>query len=301
LLCCASLLPPPLLNFGNALLHIAKLVQTSIKQFEVPVIGALCLFMANGILPASDLRVRSMCFDPSIDFVTNPGWGTVRSDLLNSALFGPTGVVNRSIQFLPSSHTITPGNLAGVDLLMIVAFGIPSNSDLTELRSFVEVGGGLFVFGNDMGSYASLVGGSFGQKGGGTSTATIVNSNSPLVSGPFGNLTVGTQFYLPYHSSLSSSGIAGVVGVTDGSGPFAISYQIGQGRVVLIGDEEIFLNADPGFSADPKLTNTTRLLFQNAFAYVATVPEPSTYALGLIAAGAMAWLTRRRKGSQDRA
>lgn len=33
----------------------------------------------------------------------------------------------------------------------------------------------------------------------------------------------------------------------------------------------------------------------------ANVPEPSTYALGLIAAGALAWLTRRRKGPQDRA
>ena len=230
------------------------------------------------------------------NFTTNNGFSTLRSDLLNSALFGNSGVVNRAVNFLPSTTTVTSSQLSGTDVVLYIAGGQTNSAELSVLKPFVESGGGLFVFGNNILAFAGIVGSldtSLNWVLG--STATVSNSNSPLNQGPFGNLAVGTQFYVPTHCVLNSTGPNAVVGVNESAGNFAMSYQIGQGRVVLIGDEEIFLNADPGFSADPRLTNTTRLLFQNAFAYVATVPEPSTYALGLIAAGAMAWVARRKR------
>ena len=83
------------------------------------------------------------------NFTTNNGFSTLRSDLLNSALFGNSGVVNRAVNFLPSTTTVTSSQLSGTDVVLYIAGGQTNSAELSVLKPFVESGGGLFVFGNN--------------------------------------------------------------------------------------------------------------------------------------------------------
>jgi hypothetical protein len=201
--------------------------------------------------------------------VANDGFSVIRNDLLNPALFGPDGVVPHSIQFVTPVETITPERLAGVEIVLFeVSRTMPGEGELAALEAFVNRGGGLFVFGNDISAFASLVGAVPAPDYNAGSTATVVDAASPLVAGPFGSLPLGPLFSLCFHGTLAAAGPGGRVGITDGVGPFGITYRVGTGRVALLGDEELFLSSYPGFGACIGLGASSRQIFRNAVAFV---------------------------------
>ncbi|MBE7504367.1 MAG: tandem-95 repeat protein [Verrucomicrobiales bacterium] len=203
------------------------------------------------------------------NFSANPGFSVVRNDLLNPALFGPSGTVPHSIN-LVTTESITADSLEGIEVVILqVTFGpMPAVEDLSALTQFVNAGGGLFVFGNEIDQFASMVGATPSPGWGLGSTATVVDTASPLVTGPFGSLPLGPLFSLCMHDAFASAGPEGLVGITDGGGPFGITYQLGAGRVALVGDEEVFLSSYPGTGACIGLRPSSRLIFRNAMAYV---------------------------------
>lgn len=168
----------------------------------------LCMimsFMATESANASDINVLAVSNWASLDFTSSSAFDYVRADLLNSSLFGPSGTVTESVHFIKSVDSVTASRLVGANVVIYLASNQPNSSEISELRSFVESGGGVFIFGNNMNSFASLVGATSGSIiGGNQVNATITNPNSPLVNGPFGNLTIGSQFVLPHHSLFSS-------------------------------------------------------------------------------------------------
>lgn len=203
------------------------------------------------------------------NFSANPGFSVVRNDLLNPALFGPSGTVPHSIN-LVTTESITADSLEGIEVVILqVTFGpMPTVEDLSALTQFVNAGGGLFVFGNEIDEFASMVGATPSPGWGLGGTATVVDTASPLVTGPFGSLPLGPLFSLCMHDAFASAGPEGLVGITDGGGPFGITYQLGAGRVALVGDEEVFLSSYPGTGACIRLVASSRLIFRNAVAYV---------------------------------
>jgi hypothetical protein len=248
-------------------------------------LASLFALQCLNAMPARADIVHVLSLDSSrgLDLASNPGFGIVRGDLLDPTLFGPSGVVPRSVQFLPSVSTITPASLAGVDVVTWSASSV-SPSELTALSTFVNNGGGLLFFNNNPSIFASLVGATPGGNANATNV-TIIDAASPLANGPFGSLGLGSTFLTQYHGYLSTVGPNGLAAMSDGIGIFGASFLVGSGRVALLGDEESFLSSSPGIPAAPSLSPNSRLVFDNSFAFVvptSAVPEPSSFTLGIV-------------------
>lgn len=233
-------------------------------------VACLSMYVARECRSQSTSRINVLTHTQSRtgiqNFVMYPGYGTLRGDLLDPAKFGPSGTVPRSVNLLPSVNEMTPETLAGADVALCTA--TPTTSELSALRAFVENGGGLFVFENNIAHFASVFGASGGGINGNGVQALVVDGNSPLVNGVFGSISQGTRFYVPYHGYLSDVGPYGHVAITENNRAFGVSFAIGRGRIAAFGDEEIFMNSAPGTNSDPRLTSTTRTIFLNSFNYV---------------------------------
>ncbi|TAK64944.1 PEP-CTERM sorting domain-containing protein [Methylobacter sp.] len=294
--------------FGEVVsLNMNKLItrekNMSRKSFQLVLICLLTTAFAP-FAKAGTINVLSLDASRSlVSFTSNSGYSVLRSDLLNPSKFGPDGIVKEQIIFLPAVTGITEDTLASADIFFWLASSAkPSNAELELLHSFVSAGGGLFVFGNSINDFAATFNAMPGGiHGGAWLNATITDGFSPIATGPFGSLSPGATFQVPYHGYLADVGPNGKAAINDGGpGVLGATFEVGSGRAVLIGDEEIFLSSYPGVPAAPLLSETSRSIFLNSVAYLATpapIPEPATTLLLStgIASLACTKLRRRKK------
>ena len=181
-----------------------------------------------------------------------------RTGLLNTDNFGPSGTVRiDSLAVVDAVSTITPADLAEIDILFDgwAHESLWSNSELDAIEVWVETGGTL-ISTNDLASYDRLAR-LFGSSVlGDTQNGWLPNVAHEIANGPFGSWSsvnnVGSFSYLELPDGWT-------VIATDAFGrPTAIEGEVGNGRVILLGDEGIF--------RDDSTDNITMVL--NIFAYV---------------------------------
>ena len=237
----------------------------------------------------------------NFNFVAPGAFDTVRGDLLNLSNFGPGGIVDRSVNILPTVSSLTPEALANADILVLPAMGGLSPEENTAVSNYVQNGGGLFLFSN-------WAPNTIGQDIFGTTIGTttgnfvvVTDAGSPVINGPFGvvDASVADPLYLMWNQSFGSVGPYGHEILRNDQGEaFGVTLEYGSGKAVLFSDEELFMNPPAvAYIAAPNLSPRTEMLFLNSFAYAAgthqnTVPEPAT--LLLFGTGLLGAFLRKR-------
>ncbi|MBP0020959.1 MAG: PEP-CTERM sorting domain-containing protein [Cyanobacteria bacterium SBLK] len=223
----------------------------------------------------------------SFDFLTGGRFNNVRDSLLNPLNYGEGGIVSDTVNYLPSVTELTSTNLSGVDVVLL-AHGASnrSASELAALEAFVQNGGGMLAFGNEVASdLSSILGSTWGGYRDGIGIR-VSNASSPIANGPFGTFAAGTFTRTSFGSFFREVGENGTVGITRGGDPFAATYDFGKGRAAVFLDEEMFVSASLG-GADARWNTTHNAYFNNAFSHVipdddpdsphpTDVPEPSS-------------------------
>lgn len=240
----------------------------------------------------------------SFDFLTGGRFNNVRDALTNPANYGPGGIVTDTVNYLPSVTTFNSANLSGADVV-ILAHGAttrPAN-EINALNTFVQNGGGILAFSNEIGSdLSAILGSTFGGYLDGPNIQ-VSNASSPIANGSFGTFPVGTSTGTSFGGLLGTVGPNGTVGITRNGNPFAATYDFGTGRAAVFLDEEMFISAALG-GADARWNTTHNAYFLNAFDYVANstpknppVPEPHSepYSVLILIAGILGFRLRRRK------
>jgi hypothetical protein len=218
----------------------------------------------------------------NFNFATGGSFTTIRNDLLNPANFGAGGTIPRSVNLLTGVPELTPVALATADVFVQPLMADFSPSETVALRDFIFNGGGFLFFSNwagDTGGFANSV---FGTTPGPTgSYASIVDSSSAIIDGPFG--TVTSPLGLMWNLSMTDLGPYGHEVLRNDLGyVFGATFEYGKGRVVIFNDEELFMNPPAvAYIAAPNLNANTEILFMNSFAYVVPtgVPEPTSILL----------------------
>lgn len=206
------------------------------------------------------------------NFLSSPQFQPIKNTLLDSARFGPAGVIRRAVAFLPEVREITEAALSGADIVLwCAALTIATNQEVALLKKFVAEGGGLFAFGNEITNFNGLVGASGGGRTPLTG-ATVNNGASPVVKGPFGSVALGTWFQTGFQGYIGTVDTNSILAIQNPGGIFAASFTVGSGRAVLIGDEEVFNSVTIPYVGVAYLTATTRIIFLNSFAHV--IPPP---------------------------
>lgn len=251
---------------------------------------ALSLCAAPALAQSIDVLVVDI--SRTSDPFTSDGYSVARNAILNTSNFGPSGIVQRQVTSITAVSEITAESLAGIEIVLLgTVSGI--GADMSVLETYVQNGGGLFVFNDNAADFLSGTFGGTPGPGNVSGSATVSNSLSPLMNGPFGTIP-GTSFITGASGSYATLPAGGTTAMTNSSGIFAGSFTYGSGRVAVFNDEELFANS--GFTGGGAyiLTNPNILIaFENSFAWAAAVPEPS---LGLLPAAAVgAWVLRRRR------
>ena len=232
-----------------------------------------------------------------------------RAALENPVYFGPTGVVDRSIQ-TTTLGAVNAGTLAGVNMFVGTWIEDGQAAPMSDaVKSFFLGGGDLFLLQDD--SAHDGLGTALGISTS-ASTGSVSNGGVPLFSGPFGNATNVSQLYLV--GQLDAAAIAaqnGHVGGTNADGQVtsaywkAGEYAPGAGSLFIIADIDMIATTTAcgqpicGGSYDP--LNNNGIYALNTFSYLQSqggtppIPEPETYALMLAGLGLMGWMVRRRQ------
>jgi hypothetical protein len=242
-------------------------------------------------------------------FHNSPFYDVARGLLINTSFHGASGV-----NTVVSMSTITTAGLANTDafvlpLLTNGSAGL-SSAEKSALTTYVTNGGGLFVFSNraasdDLQGIVNITAGGFSTQFS-SSAARVVNSSSPLLTGPGGTLASNATFSgVGFGGSIAAVGTGGALAVGLTGGPYlAATYTLGSGHIVVFTDEEIFMstrrytdgvtftNTVSGtvntaaltinFSTHAVNTNTGRL-FLNAFEYA--LPSAPRSGQSLVAGG----------------
>lgn len=216
----------------------------------------------------------------SFDFLTGGRFNNVRDALTNPANYGAGGIVTDTVDYLPSVTEFNSTNLSGADVVILAHDTKRSESEINALNTFVQNGGGILAFGNNVASdLSTILGSTFGRYRDGTGIR-VSNAESPIANGPFGTFAAGTYTGTSFGGLFGTVGEHGTVGITRGGIPFAATYDFGTGRAAVFHDEEMFISAWMG-GADRRWNTTHNAYFLNAFDYVAngnpptSVPEPS--------------------------
>lgn len=220
-----------------------------------------------------DTNKAGLCNGQPMDFAS-PLYQSIRNDLLTPAKFGTSGTVNRAVELLPPVPAISLNILSNADVLVLSAGGY-TDSERDLLRAFVRCGGGILAYGNSAAvAMADIVG---AQAGGftGSAQAVITTGDSPVMSGPFGQVAVNTIVPTGFAGSFASGGLGsnGIPIMGNDAGVFAATFSVGNGRVVVFCDEELFIDPPSVFGCyAAHLGTPSRTLFLNGFAHV--LPQP---------------------------
>lgn len=208
--------------------------------------------------------------------------------------FGPSGIVDREIHFLPQANQINSSALSNTDIVVISDSSYTLTLDERNLLAeFVYQGGGLFLFdnhaGTKMGSYVGITTTSTANL---TSEENTINSTSPVINGLFGNVAsqVSTlRFgYGEAFTSLGSS--TPVVSYTQDPYYMGASVAYGSGKMVLFGDESIFNRRSVSELCAGNYNSYFHTIFLNSIDYITPdesfqymsstmIPEPASIVL----------------------
>lgn len=242
-----------------------------------PMLAAALVFAAAPPLSqAQPIRVLTLdssrtrvCQTLDFNILTGNAFAEVRAALEDDANFGAGGVVPRDIQFVAQAPELTGDALTLCDIVLLSMSAVPLDvCERQALRDFVEQGGGAFVFENLAGACAGPILGVV-PGGPGSGNGEISDPSNPVADGPFG--PVSGALLMSFHSLFADVGPDGAA-FAESDGPFAASFEIGAGRVVLYNDEESFMTQRVNGCAAGQLTSKERTLFLNAVAYVAPPP-----------------------------
>ena len=221
------------------------------------------------VLTLDETRVQNVG-GVNLNFETGNGYATVRNDLLNPANFGPSGTVPHTVNILPGVSSLTPANLAEVEVVVLpyVSGGVLDSTEISVLSDFLNAGGGLLTFGNDAAPDLAPMLGAIGDDSG-SDLGEVSNSASPMVNGLFGAFGAGTNINHGFAKRFTSLGPNGTDAIRHRFMPgfLGATFTIGAGRAAVVADEEIF-NAVGGLFLDPRLTPVNEAIFMNSFAYV---------------------------------
>lgn len=249
----------------------------------------------------------------SFDWAWNGAYMTdFRNALENSSNFGPTGVVNRSINTVDLS-TVDSTSLAGVN--MFVGTWVSDSQAATispSVKNFFLNGGDLFLLQDD--SFHDALGTDLGISTT-LSDGSVSNGGVPLFDGPFGVAHDVKQLYAV--GKLDGSEISahnGHVGGTNASGQItsafwkAGEYAPGAGALFIIADIDMIAST-PGLCSDPlgcgatfAPLNDNGIYALNTFSYLQNnggnppvVPEPETYAMMLAGLLLVSYAAKRKQ------
>lgn len=229
------------------------------------------------LIEALDRRflLRVLCLDPSrtpacgtstFSFPTSSQFASARAELLSNANFGIGGIVNREVE-LAVANSLDLVSLANIDVVLLTPVaGLLSTCELVALTDFVAQGGGVVAFENGMTDKLRLVTGSGPITACGGSGLSFTGSH-PVLSGSFGNLIGGLSTV--YNCRLSNLGPNGVALLSGGGGVNGAAFAVGQGRVVVINEEEWMMNSGGCPSAPSWSAGNPRRLFLNSIEWVA--------------------------------
>ncbi|MGH3755678.1 MAG: beta strand repeat-containing protein, partial [Pseudonocardiaceae bacterium] len=207
-------------------------------------------------------------------FVAGSVYSSARGDLLNLSIFGPAGVVPRTVTLRSGLNTLSLPALAGVDIMILNQPTIAESvNDVVVLEQFVKDGGALLEmrnFGSNRAVILNTFPGPFTSDS--TSDMTTAGLASVLRQGPFG--TAATPISMGAHATYAVIGSFTEIARSD-LGPDVLQLQSGPsfggtGRAVFIGDEDIFSSNCVGSCANLYSNNTT--LFLNTIAFLAGAP-----------------------------
>jgi hypothetical protein len=165
---------------------------------------------------------------------------------------------------------VTPTNLSGVGVFF-VGYTLTStytSAEKTAMLNYVKAGGAMIVT-SDSPSYdvSSIFGVTDATSPGGTETATITDTASPLADGPFGTVSSFVEYATVSH--FSGLGPAHAVGSNPEGPALAVippgALSATSGPVVFVSDVDVF--SDCGSDPQGSVANAT--LIKNIFAYVA--------------------------------
>ncbi len=192
--------------------------------------------------------IRVVVLDESRTLICGTGWNTnfltgnvfadARSALLNPSFFGPAGTINRSVDLTAVSELSGPSleNADAVFLSSLNADALLNECERQQLQSFVDQGGGLFVFENGAPNRYGTLFGASGQLAGAGSTVTFLTDT--VNQGPFGN-TQAQSMGFGFHLAFDDLGPHGRAIATDAPNSVAAAaFDFGLGRAIMIADEE---------------------------------------------------------------
>jgi len=178
----------------------------------------------------------------------------------------------RSLQ-INAVTALDAATLSQADLLLVVnVIQDVTMAERMAINSFVVAGGGVVWFANDAGRVLQDVLGVGDSTGVGAIPALVADASSPMVSGPFGSLPLGTAIQHAYCYPLLDLGRHGAVAVDTSIGALAATFTLGAGRVALFGDEEVLMTTalSPCYANAWNANNS--LLLRNSIDWVAPAP-----------------------------
>lgn len=223
----------------------------------------------------SAIRVLTLDFTRThscgtIDYSVADGnfFAEVRAALVDPELFGPGGVVDRTVEFLPAVPRLTGSALAQADVVLLSVNLVPlDDCERTYLNEFISQGGGLMAFFNDAAVEVGPVFEATGRSGIEGGDATVRARSSPLVKGPFGDVPL--KLPLMWHREFAVLGPVGSEVVrSPGGSPWCAIFELGAGRATMTCDEEWVGSTVDFGCAVGNLDDHKMALFLNSFAFV---------------------------------
>jgi hypothetical protein len=211
-------------------------------------------------------------------FGDSPAFAADRLWLADPALFGGAGKLDRPVSLLPAVASITPGALAGADVVLLT--GLTSDLSTCErslLTQFIHQGGGVLALYDDA---AQTLGPIVGAIAGGSALTTSFEPapGSPVLAGPFGS--VATSIPGGTCRVFDSLGSSGVPLLTSDGQPVAATFTLDLGRAIIFNDSEWAAGESVvGCVSAAPAGIAAKSLFLNALASVVP-PRPVSFAFG---------------------